>query len=90
MPASTVNHYVLCQVVVTMHSTNFYADLHREAEYLQKHDLSSWPLDKDLAKYVLALEDKVDCLCRYLQVNVEKDCRGRWIVIPQRGDPYGG
>lgn len=73
-----------------MNNFNYYGRLHDERKYLQKRGLDSWPLDEDLAKYVLDLEDKVDVLCRYLKVAVEKDYRNRWVVLPVKGDQHGG
>lgn len=65
-----------------MGGNNYIDHLYCEKKFLQKHGLDSWPLEQELAKYVLDLEDKIDVLCRHLKVVIEKDYRGSWVVVP--------
>lgn len=52
----------------------------QQAKTLRKHGFNQWPDLVTLARYTMELSDRVDAIARYLNINPEKDYRGRWVV----------
>lgn len=59
----------------------FYSD-YRDSRLLQSHGMNAWPDTEELARYAFELQDALDALCEHFGVELAKDIRKNWVVVP--------
>lgn len=60
-----------------MSDNRYFYNKYKEQQALRSHGFDAWPDAEELARYVFALEDKVDVLASIAGVDLERDVRGR-------------
>lgn len=69
-----------------MNNSDYRARVYAEQTYLKKCEAQRWLTHEELNRYVYELESKLNVLSSYLGVEVVRDYRNRWVVIPGKED----
>lgn len=62
----------------------------KQSKILKEHGFNQWPDLIALAQYAMELSDRIDAIAKYLDIDIEKDYRDRWVVHSDKNGATNG